>query len=181
MVTESGGQGLDVVRASASYVLGNGADVETLETISYLATTAIDLTGNASGNVVRGSNGSNTINGGAGNDQLTGHAGEDAFLFDSPLDAMLNVDAITDFNVADDTIRLDADIFSSDLLPDNSVAGSQFVIGPAALDGGDRIIYHAATGAVYYDSDGSGPAVQIPFAQLGPGLSLTNFDFFVVA
>jgi Ca2+-binding RTX toxin-like protein len=181
MVIEAAGQGVDVVRATASYLLTEGADVETLETISYLATTAIDLTGNSSGNVVRGNNGNNTINGGGGNDQLTGHAGEDSFLFDTPLDAMQNVDEITDFNVADDTIRLDDDIFSSDLLADNSVAGSQFVIGPAALDAGDRVIYNDATGAVYYDVDGSGAAPQIQFAQLDPGLSLTNFDFLVVA
>jgi Ca2+-binding RTX toxin-like protein len=180
VVTESGGQGVDVVRASASYVLTEGADVETLETISSLATTAIDLTGNASGNVLRGNDGNNTINGGSGNDQMTGFAGEDSFLFDSLL-AMGNVDQITDFDVDDDTIRLDDDIFSSDLVADNSVAGSQFVIGPAALDAGDRIIYNDATGAVYYDSDGSGAAPQIHFAQLGPGLSLTNFDFLVVA
>jgi serralysin len=94
---------------------------------------------------------------------------------------MFNVDVITDFNVADDTIRLDDDIFSSGLTPGNSVAGSQFVIGAAALDAGDRIIYNDATGAVLYDSDGTGATAAIQFATLGTGLALTNFDFFVVA
>ena len=60
-----------------------------------------------------------------------------------------------------------------------SVAGSQFVIGPAAQDAGDRIIYNDATGAVYYDSDGTGAAAAIQFAELSPGLALTNHDFFV--
>ena len=94
---------------------------------------------------------------------------------------MTNRDTITDFNVADDTIRLDDDIFTSGLVAGNSVAGSQFVIGAAALDAGDRIIYNSATGAVYYDSDGTGAAAQIQFAQLSSGLALTNFDFLVTA
>jgi serralysin len=136
----------------------------------------------------RGNNGNNTVNGGHGNDELTGLGGMDWFLFDTPLDAMFNVDRITDFNVTNDTIRLDATIFSSSLTPDNSVAGSQFVIGTAALDAGDRIIYNNATGVVLYDSDGTGATAAIQFAQLSAGLAdptdidpLTNFDFFVVA
>ena len=39
----------------------------------------------------------------------------------------------------------------------------------------------SVTGAVYYDSDGTGGVAQIQFAQLDPGLVLTNHDFFVVA
>jgi serralysin len=186
-VTESGGQGSDTVRASVNYRLGSG-DIEFLTTTDEDGTAPINLTGNASGNVVRGNNGNNTINGGHGNDELTGNGGIDWFLFDTPLDAMWNVDAITDFNVTDDTIRLDATIFSSSLTVGSSVAGSQFVIGGAALDAGDRIIYDNATGAVLYDSDGTGATAAVQFAQLSAGLAdptdidpLTNFDFFVVA
>jgi Ca2+-binding RTX toxin-like protein len=181
VVVEQGGQGFDQVRAGVSYVLTAGADVEHLATVSDGATTAINLTGNANGNVVMGNDGDNVINGADGRDELIGRAGQDAFLFDTPLNAALNVDVITDFNVADDTIRLDDDIFSSGLTANNSLAGSQFVIGAAAQDAGDRIIYNDATGAVYYDSDGTGGAAQIQFATLSAGLALTNFDFFVVA
>jgi Ca2+-binding RTX toxin-like protein len=187
-VTERGGEGVDTVRASVSYVLTSGADVETLRTTNDAGTGAINLTGNATGNVVRGNNGNNTINGGHGNDELTGRGGMDWFLFDTPLDAMWNIDVITDFNVADDTIRLDATIFSSALVPDNSVAGSQFVVGTAALDAGDRIIYDNASGDVFYDSDGTGATPAIRFARLSAELAdptdldpLTNFDFFVIA
>ena len=120
--------------------------------------------------MVLGNAGNNVINGGDGRDELTGLGGQDSFLFDTLLNVAFNVDVITDFNVADDTIRLDDDIFSSDLLAGNSVADSQFVIGAAALDAGDRIIYNSASGAVYYDSDGTGAAAQIQFAQLSPGL-----------
>ena len=120
-VTESGGQGSDTVRASVSYGLGSG-DIEFLTTTDDNGTAGLTLTGNATGNVVRGNNGNNVINGGDGNDELIGLGGQDWFLFDTPLDAMFNIDRVTDFNVTDDTIRLDATIFSSSLTPDNSVA-----------------------------------------------------------
>jgi Ca2+-binding RTX toxin-like protein len=180
-VSEMGGQGQDEVRTSVSWTLTAGADVETLRTTNDAGVSAINLTGNASGNVVRGNNGNNVINGGDGDDELTGLGGADSFLFNTPLSEAFNIDVITDFNVADDTIVLDDDIFSSSLTPGSSVAGSQFVIGAAALDAGDRIIYNDATGAVYYDSDGVGGTAQIQFAQLSAGLALTNFDFLVVA
>ena len=188
IITEYGGEGNDRVFVSASYTLNEGADVETLTINPSFPTANINLTGNETGNVVRGNNGNNTLNGGHGNDELTGLGGQDWFLFDTPLDAMFNVDRITDFNVTDDTIRLDATIFSSSLTVGSSVGGSQFVIGTAALDAGDRIIYNNATGAVLYDSDGTGATAAIQFAQLSAGLAdptdpapLTNFDFFVVA
>jgi Ca2+-binding RTX toxin-like protein len=181
VITEAGGQGIDEVRATVSYTLTAGADVELLRTDTDAGAAPINLTGNANGNVVRGNAGANVINGGDGNDELTGLGGADLFLFNTALDATFNVDAITDFNVADDTIRLDATIFSSDLAVGNSVAGSQFVIGDAAGDPNHRIIYNSETGAVYYDSDGTGAAAQIQFAQLSVGLALENFDFFVVA
>jgi serralysin len=66
---------------------------------------------------------------------------------------MRNVDLITDFNVTDDAIRLDQTVFSA--LSLGTVAGSEFVVGAAALDANDYIIYNDATGAVLYDSDGA--------------------------
>jgi Ca2+-binding RTX toxin-like protein len=178
-VTESGGQGIDEVLSNVSWTLTAGADVETLRTTSDAGTAAINLTGNANGNAVRGNAGNNIINGGDGRDELTGLGGQDAFLFNTALNSATNVDRVTDFNVADDTIWLDPTIFLSSLTPGSSVAGSQFVIGTAALDAGDRIIYNNATGAVLYDSDGTGPTAAVQFAQLSAGLPLTNFDFFV--
>jgi Ca2+-binding RTX toxin-like protein len=86
---------------------------------------------------------------------------------------------ITDFNVADDTILLDQDIFSSSLGLGNISAG-EFVIGTAAQDANDRIIYDSDTGALYYDSDGNGGTAAIQFATLNTGLGLTYLDFFVV-
>jgi Ca2+-binding RTX toxin-like protein len=178
-VVESGGQGQDEVRTSVSWSMTAGADVETLRTTNDAGVGTINLAGNASGNIVRGNNGNNVINGGAGDDELTGLGGQDSFLFDSALDAATNVDAVTDLNVADDTILLDQDIFSSSLGLGN-IADGEFVIGAAALDANDRIIYDANTGALFYDNDGVGGNAAIQFAQLGAGLALTYLDFYVV-
>ena len=179
-ITETAGQGLDVVQTSVSWTLTPGADVETLHASNWSSTDPLNLTGNETGNVVWGNAGNNVLNGREGNDELIGVSGEDSFLFNTELDADTNVDVITGFD-ANDTIWLDDDIFSSGLVTNNSVAGSQFVIGAAALDAGDRIIYNDVTGAVYYDSDGTGGTAAIQFATLSAGLALTNFDFFVVA
>jgi Ca2+-binding RTX toxin-like protein len=178
VVTESGGQGVDVVRTSVSYSLPAGADIETLETTDEDDATPFELFGNSSGNVVRGNAGNNVIGGGDGNDELTGFGGADSFWFGTPPNAMTNIDVITDFNVADDTIELDQDFFDS--LGAGNVSAGEFVIGAAAQDANDRIIYNSGTGALLYDSDGSGGSAAIQFAQLNPGLGLTHLDFLVV-
>jgi len=180
IVRETGGQGSDTVRSSVTYTLTTGSDVETLRTTNDAGTAAINLTGNANGNTVIGNNGANRIDGGAGNDQLTGRGGADGFLFDTALNGASNVDRVTDFNVADDTIVLDQTIFSSSLGLGNISAG-ELVIGAAAQDANDRIIYNDATGTLLYDSDGVGGTAAVQFATLSAGLALTNLDFLVVA
>ena len=178
-VAEAGGQGSDEVRTSVSWTLTAGADVEMLRTTDDNGTGAINLTGNSSGNVVRGNNGNNIINGGDGDDELTGLGGQDSFLFDTPLNAATNMDIITDFNVADDTILLENAVFSM-LTAGAAIGAGQFVIGAAAQDANDRIIYNNSTGAVLYDSDGTGGTAAVQFAELSAGLALTNLDFLVV-
>ena len=119
------------------------------------------------------------MNGREGDDDLTGLAGQDQFLFNTPLNGASNVDRVIDFNVADDTILLDNAVFSSSLGLGNISAG-EFVIGTAAQDANDRIIYNSGTGALFYDNDGVGGNAQVQFAELSRGLALTNLDFLVV-
>jgi serralysin len=178
IVRENGGQGTDTVRASASYTLTANSDVEFLTTTNSAGTAAINLTGNANGNDVTGNNGNNRLNGGNGRDTLTGLAGQDQFLFDTPLNAASNLDRITDFSVADDTILLENAIFTAFAM--GGLAAERFVVGAAAQDASDNIIYNNVTGALLYDSDGTGAVAAVQFAQLSAGLALTNLDFIVV-
>ena len=52
-----------------------------------------------------------------------------------------------------------------------------FHVGSRAADAEDRIIYDAAKGALYYDTDGAGGNAQVQFAKLDKHLSLTINDF----
>ena len=170
--------GTDNVNASVSYTLAAGVAVETLRTVNAAATTAIDLIGNALANIVTGNAGSNAINGRAGNDKLTGNAGNDFFAFNTALNAATNVDTITDFVVANDTVRLENSIFSG--LPAGVLNADAFHIGSAAADAEDRIIYNSTSGALSFDSNGSAVGGATLFARLATGLALTNADFVVV-
>ena len=178
VVIESGGQGNDSVRTTGSWTLTDGVDVETLEVADEYSTLASDLFGNSSGNVVRGSSGNNIINGRGGNDELTGLGGQDSFWFNTTLDAATNVDVITDFSLVDDRIVLDDAIFSA--LDLTGLSAGEFVVGAAAQDADDYIIYDDATGALLYDSDGAGGTAAIQFAELSPGLALGNQHFDVM-
>jgi Ca2+-binding RTX toxin-like protein len=171
------------MRASVSYELTAGADVEILETTFSAGTQGIMLFGNETGNDVRGNNGDNTLGGGGGNDTLTGFAGSDHFQFRAALDPVFNVDAITDFNVADDTILLGRSVFTAFPNPGFSgvheLTAAEFRIGTAAQDASDRIIYNNVTGDLLYDADGVGGTAAIRFADVTPGLALTHLDFLV--
>jgi Ca2+-binding RTX toxin-like protein len=177
LIFEKAGEGYDEVASSGNYFLPPGQDIEVLRALNPNGTAPLQLYGNASGNVVIGNNGNNVLSGGGGNDELTGGAGQDTFLFYTPMGPG-NVDEITDFNVADDTIQLSLDIYSTGN-PFSYISVGEFVLGVAAQDDSDRIIYDPATGILRYDPDGSAPAPAVHFATLSPNLALTHQDFFI--
>ena len=176
-IIEAAGQGIDaVITEMMSYTLPEGADIEYLGT--YYTEAPVELTGNSSGNIITGNDGANVLNGGGGNDELIGELGEDSFLFNTELDVMFNVDTLSDFTAADDTILLENTIFGA--FSAGPLAAERFVVGTAAQDASDNIIYDIATGALLYDSDGTGAAAPIQFAEVSPGTALTHLDFLVV-
>ncbi len=131
--------------------------------------------GNALNNTITGNAANNTLNGFAGSDTLIGGDGADTFVFSTLLGAG-NVDTISDFSVVDDTISLSSALFN---LSVGALDPAFFHIGDAAADADDRIIYDAATGALYFDSDGNGIDAAVQFATLTAGLSLTSSDFII--
>ena len=191
-VTDAGG--IDAVRSTVSYTLAQFVENLTLSGAANIAGTGNDkanvITGNAGSNTISGAGGADTIRAGAGNDILTGGLQADSFVFNTALDATLNVDTITDWDAGgiQDKILLDKDIFLSlgQVTVTTALDPTMFVKGTAALDDNDHIIYDQATGALYYDPDGIGSAAQVQFATLNtvtgthPGAGLTATDFFVV-
>ena len=89
------------------------------------------------------------------------------------------MDTIVDFNVAQDTIRLENAVFTA-LTTTGTLAATAFRTGAGAGDANDRIIYNNTNGALLYDADGTGPTAAIQFAKTTAGLALTNADFVVV-
>ncbi len=167
--------GLDSVNSGITYTL-----TSFVEKLTLTGTAALDGTGNGSANTLIGNGAANVLDGKAGADLLTGGAGADIFAFSTALGSA-NVDRITDFVVVDDTIRLDASVFtaltagalSADAFKETSAGG--------AIDASDRILYNKATGALSYDADGSGTAsTAVQFALLDNKAILTAADFTVV-
>jgi Ca2+-binding RTX toxin-like protein len=140
------------------------------------ATVALSIRGNVSTNTLRGGSGDDRLAGGEGNDNLWGGAGLDTFVFDTTLNATANHDRVNDFSVADDTVALESQIFSS--LVDGVLGADQFRIG-AAADADDHVLYNAGTGVLSYDADGNGAGAAIRIATLQAGLALTYADFLV--
>ncbi|MBN9221307.1 MAG: calcium-binding protein [Mesorhizobium sp.] len=175
-VVELPGSGNDTVLASVSYALSAGSEIEHLATTNRSGTTAINLTGNEFSQTIEGNAGNNIINGGGGKDVLTGNGGKDVFVFNSALKAS-NVDKITDFSVTQDKIQLDHTVFTG--LQKGALPTAAFHVGTAAHNSGDHIIYNSSTGALSFDSDGTGSAHQIQFATLSPHLALTASSFIV--
>ena len=92
-----GGVGSDVVKASASYALTAGSEIETLRTSNDKGKTAINLTGNEFGQAIVGNGGANVLEGKAGADVMTGGSGNDRFVLSNSGE----VDAITDYSRGD--------------------------------------------------------------------------------
>ncbi|MEE1612026.1 hypothetical protein [Microvirga sp. CF3016] len=145
------------------------------------------ISGAAGRDALSGLGGNDRIAGGAGRDVLTGGADQDIFVFDTRL-ARTNkqhkaseLDTISDFNVADDTIHLAKSVFSK-ISKVGILTKSAFHAGTksAAHDANDRIVYNKNTGALLYDKDGTGGAEAIQIATLSTKLALKNTDFFVI-
>jgi Ca2+-binding RTX toxin-like protein len=138
-----------------------------------------NLVGSAHADSLTGDARNNVLNGGLGSDVLSVGAGRDVFAFNTALGAG-NVDQITDFSPIDDTIRLDDAVFTA-LGGTGVLSATAFAIGATAGDADDRIMYDSATGALYYDADGTATTAQVQFATLtSHPTGLTNADFLVI-
>lgn len=113
-----------------------------------------------------GGTGVDVLTGWTLSDRLTGGAGADLFVFNAQLNAVTNVDQITDFQ-AGDLIALDDAVFSG------------LSNGSLAVDYGTKILYDGLSGSLSFDADGDGlGAVQ--FATLTNLAPLTAADFLII-
>lgn len=153
------------------------------------------LTGNSYNNTLTGNGGNDKLYGQAGNDSLSGNAGNDRLDGGKGIDQLIggsgadtfvfnafgskNVDKIKDFEHNIDTIALDHAVFGA-AGPVGDLLSGAFWEGSRAHDASDRVIYNAATGAVYYDVDGTGRAAQVQVAMVLLGTHLDHTDFSII-
>lgn len=124
-----------------------------------------------------GNAGNDWLEGGKGNDTLTGGAGADTFVFREY--GPRNFDKITDFEHGIDKIALDHNVFTN-AGPVGTLPDTAYWQGTQAHDANDHIIYNPATGAVYYDPDGTGRAAQVQIAVVQLGVHLDHSDFTII-
>lgn len=179
VVTENLNEGTDTVNSSVTYTLPANVENLTLTGASPINGTGNGLintiTGNAANNQLNGGAGNDTINGGIGIDRLTGGIGNDIFRFTTTG----QIDTVTDYNVANDTIQLENAIFTK-LTTTGTLAAAQFRIGAQAADSNDFIVYNNITGALSYDANGNGVGAMVTIAMIGAGLNMTNADIVVI-
>jgi len=139
-----------------------------------LQASVTDLNGLGAADTLGGGGGNDNLDGGTGNDSLSGGSGDDNFVFTTALSS--NIDVLSDFNDANDTVLLDDAIFTE--IGVGVLAANQFFVGTAAHQLSDRIIYDQANGILLYDADGDLSGAAIQFATTA-GSSMSNVDFVV--
>jgi len=205
-ISDSGVSGIDQVRFAATSAstltlfagdtgieqvvigTGTGATAVTTSTVALNINAAavangLSITGNAGANILTGTGYADTLVGGNGNDVLTGGGGADKFVFNFAPNASSNKDTITDFHSGTDVVQLSKAVFAAIGDPIGNLSAEQFWSGSTAThghDANDRIIYDTATGALYYDADGSGSAAAVQIALIGttshPALAYTDIQ-----
>jgi Ca2+-binding RTX toxin-like protein len=140
---------------------------------------ADNLRGGVGSDTLSGGVGNDSLHGGAGVDRLIGGAGRDSFYFDVRI-SLANRDVITDFSHVYDTIRLENAFFKG--MGAGLLKSKYFHAGTQAHDGDDHIIYDNATGALFYDSDGTGSHAQVLIATITnharAGVAYNDFVLF---
>lgn len=173
IVFEAAGGGTDFVRASVSYVLRAGQEIERLSVLDASSVAAINLTGNEFAQTLLGSAGANVLNGGAGADLMIGMGGNDTYIVDDAADLVSegagggydHVRAIGGYTLraGQEIERLSA--FDPAATATVSLFGNEFaqtIVGSAGVDiiagglgadvltglgGGDRFLFNSALGA----------------------------------
>lgn len=146
-----------------SVFIYGSADANDISGVILSGTAQFSFRGLEGNDTLTGNLGDDTLAGGIGVDDLVGGAGADTFYFDTAPNSVTNKDYI-DFESGTDTISLDTVAYGSINMGTLNVA--YFVIGAAAADADDYIIFNDSTGALYYDADGNGGGAQVQFAQL---------------
>ena len=142
--------------------------------------------GDSGADIIDGGDGNDLIVGGyVGGDTMTGGAGQDIFAIrdignNSSINSSFKADTITDFTPGQDKLRL------SDLLGGvtfdpvtHILDSSNFIVGSAATNSSQHIIYDQTNGKLFYDQDGNGSIAQIEIIDVTKTFQITNNDILI--
>jgi hypothetical protein len=160
-----------------------------LDTVTHLTPNALNLMnsywngaflnflGNDGDDRLDGSDFDDFFDGGKGNDKLTGNGGSDQFLFGALGKA--NADHVADFDIHKDTLLIDRSEGLFKGVSTGNLSRTFHDITSQAEQGDDRILYNHKTGALSYDSDGSGHAAAVIFGYIDNHAALKWNDFAI--
>lgn len=189
-VIEAANEGIDLVRSSVDWTLGDN-----LESLQLLGTGGITGTGNALANRITGNSGANRLSGEAGNDALVGGAGNDTLIGGLGVDVLagglgadafafaglgLGADRISDFTPGQDVILLQQSGFAGLALgtPAFKSGPNNVADQPAGTPG---FIYNTVGGGLIFDANGVTAGGQTVIAMFSGLPALTASDLSVVA
>lgn len=129
------------------------------------------LYGGAKNDFLDGGSGNDRLFGGEGYDRLAGGTGSDTFVLDASYTDTF--DTITDFASGTDQIAL----ANTGL---GSLTTVHFESGTKSMVASPTLIYNEATGAILWDSDGSGSIGALTLGKVNPGLELSMADFLLM-
>jgi Ca2+-binding RTX toxin-like protein len=132
------------------------------------------LIGGLGRDALSGGDGDDFLAGGTGVDTLSGGNGSDIFRFGGNTET----DRITDFVSGTDRIELDIKLYKT--LTPSGLDSSAFLLGNAATNGDERLIYDQSKGALYYDADGSGRVAPVLIGSFDNQAVIVMDDFTVV-
>ncbi|MGX5734061.1 VCBS domain-containing protein [Bosea thiooxidans] len=134
------------------------------------------IDGGAGDDLIMAGDGGDRILLGSGNDRITTGDGSDTLVVSAFDPASLPV--ITDFVSGDDQFVIDHLLAGAGLADGGADTGkldtSRFAAGSSFSDAGQRFLFEAATGTLYYDADGSGAAAAVALAKLESGVVVAN-------
>jgi len=167
VIAEKTGEGYDsVVSTAQTYTLPVNVEYLSIDEDWYEQSFEHqDAKGNSAKNIIQGNSGNNFLSGKDGNDTLIGGYGYDQFIFDTKLNALNNVDVISDFTPSEDKIVLSSSIFKKSTGANKADFFS--VYGVDAITKDTRILYDQNKGLLYYDADGNKSTYKpVLFAKL---------------
>ena len=179
-ISASGGDAVITVGATEIVVAGAAGLIaadDIVTAYSNMVVTGTDAFGTAGADHLTAVDGETNALHIIGNDTATGSTGADGFVFAGTGSSGAVIEGFS----SDDGDRfiISAQGFGLDL-PEGVLASDAFATQLDVADAEDRFYYNTATGALYFDADGTGASAAVQIATLAGAPVLSADDFLII-